>query len=555
MVVDGLQTEKQSKNQRIKSHRAPGGFLSGVLVLSVSTVLVKVIGLAYKIPMMAQLGAVGMGYFNSAYEIYAVLCVISTAGLPVALSMLIAAKREGGAEHQIGRIYRSAWTVFLVLGLLGSGVMLALAKPIARAIGNEQAYACILAVAPALLMICLASAVRGYFQGLGDMMPTALSQLIEAMGKLVFGVWFASVAMKRGLPIEWVAACAIFGLTLGTVLSALYLALAKWIGRFRAEKSHQSIRSGGSSVTELLRIAIPITLGSALMSLTRMVDMTFMMHRLQDIGYSSLATNAIYGSYTTLAVPVFGLIPALITPITLVLVPQLSAAIERKDGAGQVRLTDDSIRLTVLLGMPASFGIAVFASPILSILFSGQWEAIDMAAPLLAVLGASILFSGLITTTNAVLQAYRKPMLPILSMGAGLLVKAVSAYILIGMPEVGAYGAPISTFLCNLCVSGINICFLNRCVPKSDRSLGMMQLYGKPMLASAASVTLSAWCYHRAAELWEGELFAFLIAVGVAAAAYLILIFLMKIVTFDDIKDMLPKGSHLLDKKKGRIKE
>ena len=160
--------------------RDPDRFLSGVFVLSASTVIVKIIGLAYKIPMIAKLGAQGMGYFNSAAEIYAVLCVISTAGLPVALSMLISADRESGRFLGIRKIDRAATVLFLMLGALGSTGMALFARPIATMIGNADAYLCILAIAPALFFVCFSSAIRGYFQGFQNMMPTAVSQLIEA---------------------------------------------------------------------------------------------------------------------------------------------------------------------------------------------------------------------------------------------------------------------------------------------------------------------------------------------------------------------------------------
>ena len=150
--------------------------MSGVIVLSLSTLIVKVIGLAYKIPMMSLLGAEGMGYFNSAYEIYALLCVISTAGLPVALSMLISAAAERGARRQTKKIYRTAMWTFVVLGALGCLFMTLFAEKLSLFIENPDATASIVAIAPALFFVCVASAVRGYFQGFCRMSPTAISQ-------------------------------------------------------------------------------------------------------------------------------------------------------------------------------------------------------------------------------------------------------------------------------------------------------------------------------------------------------------------------------------------
>lgn len=532
--------EKMKKTAEKKSGH---GFLSGVLVLSCSTVLVKVLGLAYKIPMLSRLGAEGMGYFNSAYELYAMLCVIATAGLPVALSMLISTQRERGNEYAIRCIWRKALAVFLVLGGVGSAVMLIFAKPLSSAIGNEGAFLCILAIAPALFLICFSSAVRGYFQGFGNMVPTAVSQLIEALGKLIFGVGFAFAAEHLGFDVPTVAAFAVLGVLLGILLSSLYLLLVRVLC-VPHRQAGDMVLTEESSLLTLLRIAFPITLSSAVLGATRLADMALMMRRLQTIGWQASEANAVYGAYTTLAVPIFSLIPSLITPISLALVPQLSAAIEGHGKDGQAQIADQAIRLTVLLSMPASMGISLYAYPILSFLFPREEETVAIAAPLLAILGISVLFSGLITTTGAILQSYRMTVKPILSMATGAVIKMVLAYVLIGTPSVGVYGAPISTLICNGTVTWINLCFLGSCIPKSRFSTGVMGVYGKPLAASALAMLASVAVYLPMEAWTESNTVAFLAAVITAVAAYIPLVLIMRAVTWDDIA-LLPMGKKM----------
>lgn len=535
--------KKQCKREEI-SNRNDKGFLSGLFLLSLSTVLVKLIGLAYKIPMLDLLGTLGMGYFNSAYEVYAMLCVISTAGLPVALSMMIAAKKESASDSDVQSVYRTAWKVFLLLGSAGTALMLFFAQEIANLIGNPASSACLAAMAPSLLLICLCGAVRGYFQGLNRMGPTAVSQLLESLGKLIFGVGLSTWALLHRFSVSMVAAFAALGLTLGILVSAVYLLAVKAADR---KKLSRTKLSSEKVLSDLLKIAVPITLGSILMSSSKLMDLTLMMHRLPKLGLDSLEINRLYGSYTTLAVPVFGLIPSLITPISLVLVPQLSAAIERKDAERQSKLVDDSIRLTVLLSMPSSLGLAVFASPILKLLFSGQQEAVETAAPLLALLGASVLFSGLITTTNAILQSYRHPGIPILSMAFGVLVKGVSAFFLMGLSSVGVMGAPVSTFLCNVSITAINYAFLTHNVPKSDRASGLIQMYGKPLLASVGALAVSVCLFSALTQRSCPLLPTLGIAFGGFVSVYAALAFMTKIVTVDDIA-MLPFGEKIFNR-------
>lgn len=510
------------------------------MILSLSTVTVKIIGLAYKIPMLACLGAEGMGYLNSAAELYATLCVIATAGLPVALSMLISANRERGDLRAIRCIERTARGLFLLLGSIGTVGMWLFAKPIAVGIGNENAYLCIMAIAPALFFVCFSSSVRGFFQGFQRMAPTAISQLIEASGKLFFGVWFASAAMQRGWGLPTVAAFAVLGMSLGTLCSALYLLLVRAWELFRGRDPMRmpaamaDVTSDGRLLT-LLRIAVPITLGAVVMSLTRLSDMALMLRRLQDAGMSMAEANILYGAYTTLAVPVFNLIPSLITPIALVLIPVLTAAIEARSGEEQVKIADCSIRFTVLLSMPAAMGIAVYAEPILTVLFPKEAEAVVLSAPLLSVLGISILFSGIITATNAILQAYRKTVKPIVSMAVGVGIKLIVAYVLLGNASVGAYGAPISTLACDVAVTGMNLYFVRRCLPQSRRTEGMLQLYGKPLAASLAAMAASLAVYGPLLAVLQQSSIAFFGACLTAVSVYGGLLVLLRAVTKEDL--------------------
>ncbi len=550
-------------NKKTEKARSIGGFMSGVLVLSLSTVIVKIIGLAVKIPLLSTLGAVGMGYFNSAYEIYALLCVVSTAGLPVALSMLVSASRERGDMGALKRAYSWALGIFLVLGAVGSLVMLVFSGQIAEAVGNLDARLCIMAIAPALFFVCFSSAVRGYFQGLGDMTPTALSQLIEALGKLIFGVGFGAIALYMGATLPEAAAMSVLGLTLGIFIASLYLLLKKLFDRQICDMPLCASSVKENIPRSLLRIAVPITLSSAVLSTGRIIDMALILRRLQSGGLGALEANEIYGSYTTLAVPVFSLVPSLITPISLALVPRLSAAIERGDRDGEAEVADRAQRLTVLLSMPASMGIALYARPILSLLFSGQQRAVDIASPLLALLGASVLFSGMITTTNAILQSYRQTLKPIISMAVGTAVKLIGAYYLIGIPEVGVYGAPISTLMCNITIAVINLYFIGKRLPESSKNSGSVKTYLRPLAASVLSIGASFAVYLGVDAYFDNIKLSFLAALFVAVMGYAFFALALRAVSREDISD-LPMGERILkltdkinkkiNKNKGRTK-
>ncbi len=535
------------EDKKIKNESGAKSFMSGVMVLSLSTLIVKIIGLAFKIPMLSLLGAEGMGYFNSAYEIYALLCVVSTAGLPVALSMLVSAARARGDIAEIKRIFKTSLRLFCVIGACGAVAMMIFASRFSQFIGNPDSYLSILAIAPALFFICLASAVRGYCQGFGDMVPTALSQLIEALSKLGLGVLFALFAIKKGYGVYAVSAFAIFGITVGTLLSLVYLFFArKKHGIFLSDdKSSVKKKRADTALKSLLRIAFPITLGALVMGLTRIIDMTLIMRRLQDIGVSVAESNKIYGAYTTLAVPVFSLIPALITPVSMALVPSLSAALERGSVAEQRAINENAMRITAVFALPASLGLAVFSRQVLELLFFSQNEAIEISAPLLSVLGISVVFSCLITTTNAILQSYRKVLLPIISMAVGVAVKLVTSYLLIGDDRFGALGAPIGSLVCSVVVTALNLWFMRH---EAGMLFSIKTVFFKPLAASALSVGGAVAAYVWVSR-WTFEYIALAISVAAAALIYICISVCVGSVSAADLA-LIPGANKILNRRR-----
>ena len=531
---------------RITSSTTKKTFFSGVLLLTVSTVLVKVIGLFYKIPMLSYLGAEGMGYFNSAYEIYALFCVVATAGLPVALSVLISAALAKGEEGRVRALYRAALAAFVIIGTVGTVGMAAGASLFCRVIRSENARLCIIAISPTVLLVCVSSALRGFFQGYGKMLQTAVSQLIEAAGKLGFGLLLARAALRAGRETHEVAAAAGVGLTLGTLASLLYLVAEKVrFGQLFAKntvKNAKNTEKTSAIWRSLAKLAVPITLGASAVNLTKLVDMTMILRRLQTIGYSEALANEAYGSYTTLALSVYGVLPTLVNSIALPLVPLLSAAVATGDRDRQRSLVQACYRLTAMFAIPFSLGMAVFARPVLSVLFAGAPRAVAQAAPLLSMLGASVFLSCMITVTNSVLNAFRSVNRPILSLLVGSAVKVAVAFVLIGDPRVGILGAPISSLACNAVVVLLNLLFADRLCRVS--SFG--ELFGKPLALSLVPVG-AAWGTYRflAARVGQGVAAtagAFFVAVLLFAAFALF----FGAIPQDDLRE-LPMGKRLAD--------
>ena len=481
------------------TEKAPGAgkrFFSGVVILSCATLVVKAIGVFFKIPMIALIGLEGMGYFNAAYHFFSLLMTVSTAGLPVALSILVSRDNAVGSIPNTRRDFRVALVIFGLCGAVLSVAMFLSSDSLASAMQIDKTALCLRAVAPAVLCITVSGAIRGYFQGFEIMYPTAVSEVIEAVGKLCFGLSFAFYAINKGYEPYVVAAYAIAGLTLGVIVSMVYLIINKLVFERRQSRAHPRTlptESVKSVALALCRTALPVTLSSAVLSLTTLFDTMIIPSALMNSGLNSDAAFNLYSTYTNLAVPMFGFPTAFMVPLSLALVPAVVSAARIKDGDAEQRVMNSSFRLCGIMALPCTFGLAVMAEPILQMMFSSQSDAIPIAAPLLSILSASIFFSGLMTVSNSMLQAYGHQMMPIASLAVGALVKVLSEWLLVSIPEINIYGAPISTFLCTTAIMMMNFGFLAKV---TGNKVAPIKVFLPTLICSALSATVPIIAYH-----------------------------------------------------------
>lgn len=325
--------EHRDKTYKSANGIIKNGFVGGIIILTVSNLLVKVTGLLFKIPMNYIMGDTGMGYYNSAYSIYTLFYMLSTSGLPVAISVTVSEKRAQGKIGSAKKVFHLALAVFAAIGLLAFALMFFASDKLALLISSELSAMSIAAAAPTILFVCVSGAYRGYFQGCGNMMPTAVLQLIEAMGKLLIGIACALYAIRRGAEIHVVAAYAVFGLTAGSFVGMLYLIITGFVRGDRDLVTEHEIDytsdKTGSIFKRFLAISIPVTLSASVMSLTNTLDTAMIQRILILSGMTAEEATAAYGNYTSLAVPLFNLPPVLIYPIAYSLVPAVAAAAER----------------------------------------------------------------------------------------------------------------------------------------------------------------------------------------------------------------------------------
>lgn len=285
-------------------------FFGGAAILAVGILVVKLIGMFYKIPLVNIIGEQGTADFNNAYNIYAVLLTISTAGLPVAVSKLVSEANALNRRAQVRRIFRMALLLFLALGALSFLVMFFRADWLAGLMHDSKAAPGIRALAPAVICVGCLAAFRGYTQGHSNMTPTSVSQIIEALCKLVIGLGLAWWLVKTGRPAEVAAAGAITGVTVGTIVALVYMVLSFLLSRSREPRLAGDVPdSAGSILGNILRIAIPITLSSSMVGIVTVIDSSLVQGQLQRVLLEDPSCWALYADFVDFA-PLEGAIAA-----------------------------------------------------------------------------------------------------------------------------------------------------------------------------------------------------------------------------------------------------
>lgn len=529
-------------------------FVHGAVLLMASNIVVKLLGAVFKIPLRNLVGVDAMAYFNSAYSFYVLFYMISTAGLPVAISRMVAAANARGNAGEAKRIYKVSMAMFVAIGAVGTAIMVLFSKKFAASTGiGDDLYLSIIAIAPTLFFICITSSYRGYFQGLQNMIPTSISQVIEAVGKLVIGLIAGYIAIKAGCSNAEVAAYVILGVTVGVVANTLYLGIAKAVPVNNQLNVNPDMtpRTRGQISAELIKIAIPITISSSIMSLTNVIDTLVVVNRLVDIGISTELARAYYGSYTSSAVTLFNMPPTLIYPFAISAIPALSASFANKDFAKSKATAESTFRIASLIALPCALGMSALSTPIINLLFRD--EDIGFAAdgsvitsngvsgPMLSILAVAIFFIGMISVTNSILQAYGKEMTTIVSTCAGIAVKFITSYLLIGMPQVGVYGISLSTMLCYLTIMCFNVFFMVRftgIVP------GIRKIFLKPFVASVLCAAGAIGSHFLLEKTPLAGKLSTVVSILIAVVIYAVVILLIKGLDREDVA-MLPGGDKI----------
>lgn len=523
----------------------------------VSSLIVKVIGAVYKIPLAGILTDRAYSDFNSAYLIYTFFLTISTTGLPVALSKMVSEALPLGRRNQVQRTLRAALAAFLVAGIVSFFCMSVLAAPLSKyVLQNEKAVYCVMALSPSVLCVCVIAAFRGYFQGHFNMTPTGTSQIIEAVVKMGVGLALASLFLKMNIQNPDIpdlgermpAVGAILGVSVSSIAALIYLIFIYRRHSRRLPASTDTPDPIKSIFTHLMRLAIPITIGSAASSLISLIDNALVMSQLQKVyqttyGLAADAAldaartlNGIYGKCTS----IYNLPASVISCITVCIIPAVSSALSRKDHREAKAVSESALRIGLLIAMPMGFGLFALGEPIMTLVIRNTDTSI--AGPLLSILGLASIFVSTQLLCNSILQANGLVNLPILAVLAGGITKIVVNYILVGNPNIMIYGAPIGTLCSFLVIDALEIFFIRRAI---HRPPNVLRAAIKPFISSlvmAGAVWSTYGLFSKLLHLSGNISTVFAIFIGVCV--YFVLVLTLRAISAQDLS-LMPKGDKI----------
>lgn len=515
-------------------------FVKGAFILGAAGLICKVIGAFFRIPLYNMLGD-GMQYYEAVYPYYSTLLVISSAGLPTAISRMVAERMALGDVPGAKRVFRKSQALLFGIGIVTTALMFFGAGFLARTTVGAAAAPSFRMMSPALLIVSMMCSYRGYLQGLQQMTGTAMSQLAEQVGKLTIGLYLASKWMPRGL--EYGAMGAVAGVTLSELLALIVVGVFYLFRRrdLELDAVPAETSSGKGIIRGLLAIAIPVTIGASIMPITGIADASLIKRTLLDIGFSEAAASMRYVALRSNVTNIINMPAVLTIALAMSLVPAVSAARTARDQKTIHTVSAMGIKIAMFIGIPCAVGLFALSAPVIDLLYSIDAERLAIASALMRTSAVGVIFLSLVQTLTGILQGAGKQHVPVINLFIGGVVKVVLMLTLMRNPNIEIQGAAISTTACYTVAGVLDAIYLIR---YTKLKLNVLNTFIKPLVAALIMGGAAYFSYTLIHTMIPSNAVATAGAILVGVALYLICTLWMQIFTEEDLA-FIPGGSML----------
>lgn len=533
-----------------KAKKRGSSFVKQAAILAIAGLLVRFLGFVYRLPLTNMIGDEGNAIYAGGYYIYTFLLILSSAGLPAAISKLVSERIAVKQYRNAHRVFQAALVISTSLGVFFAIVMGLGARGLANLIGIPDSYYSLLTLCPTLVIVAIMSVFRGYFQGMRTMVPTAISQIVEQVFNAFFSVYLAWLFMNIHVPEGMTKniPLASAGGTMGTGVGALagllvvlfsYCLIRPYLLR-RAERCRQLYEeSRRELIGRVLQTAFPIIAGTAIFSITNLIDMGMVVNILQDTGFSETEAKALYGQLSGKYVTLTTLPVTISTAIATAVLPSIAASVklrERKQVRRKMALT---YRVSMIISVPAAVGISALGPQIIHMLFPSAADG----GMLLTVGGVSIIFLALCQTSTGILQGIGHIQIPVIGAIFGAIAKVILNLLLIRIPAVNVLGAVLSTTGCYLVAGVFDVVMLSRL---TGTRFDIMGSFFKPIIGSVAMAAATIGSYYLFDWLLGSNTAATLLAICVAILVYGLVMLLIKGIVEEDLQT-LPGGGRCIE--------
>lgn len=558
--------------KKIQTGSNSQSLLGGATILASSVIIVKIIGMLFKIPINSMLGGTGTGCFNAAYDLYGPIESLANAGFPVAISKMVSDYCAKGRYRDTRQLHKVSIPMFICTGMIAFFAMICLAPIYAKATNAPRIIYATFVLAPTVFFVCMMSIYKGYYQGLSNMIPTAKSEIVEAFSKLIIGVGTVTLLVKLGKSIlnfnseelaKYGAAMAILGVTCGAFIGFLYI--LSWHKKhgdgitIEQLKSSPKPFSSKTTIKKLIKIALPIGLAAITMNIGGLVDATLVQRRLGNIMHSDAGkiildmysghipidtrideiNSYLYGCLgyvTTFTL----LVPSITQMLGVSALPQVSAAWARKDSTLLKKHIETVIRIAAMVTILSGITFIFFGSDILRMFYPRKTCEVYVGSQIIVLLSIAMMFTAMSTPVFSMLQAVGLLNVPLKLLSIGIIIKIICNYTLVGIPQINIQGAGAGNLICYIFVTTAaiyHLCKRTKIVPN------FVIILLKPILSAFAAVSCGKFVQFLLSNL--GFYISSIVSLCVVAILYFVFMLLIGGIRKFDIL-MFPKGENLM---------